>query len=380
MRNGVIGMVIGLVVGVAVGATLIAPRLAPVVPQGVPMVAEGEVLAAADRAVTTPIPPPPPPMRWRMASAYAGSLPQLGTLARRLDREIWQISGGDMEIKFHEPDTLVPVAEMFDAVASGAVETAFSTPGAWAAKAPALQLFAAVPFGPRPSEYLAWIYFGGGRELYQEIYQRHNLHGVFCGIVAPEASGWFRKEIRTLEDLKGLRMRFFGLGAKVVAKLGVVPKSLDGGDIFMAFEAGAIDAAEYSMPAVDLKLGIHQMAKNYYFPGWHQPATMFDLIINLDKWKALGAARKARIEVACGDNVRYGLAEGEALQFAALKDLNAAGVTIRRWPSKILEALENAWQEVVAEETAADPDFKRVWGSLAAFREDYSIWRELGYP
>ena len=380
MRNGVIGIVIGLVVGVVVGATLIAPRLAPVIPHGIPIAAEGETLAGADTTVTSPIPPAPPPMRWRMASAYAGSLPHLGTLGKRLDREIWQISGGDMEMKFHEPDTLVPAAEMFDAVASGAIETAFSSPGAWAEKAPALQLFAAVPFGPSAPEYLAWVYFGGGRELFEEIYHRHNLHGVFCGIVAPEASGWFREEIRTAEDLKGLRMRFFGLGAKVMAKLGVEPQALDGGDIFMALESGAIDAAEYSMPAIDLKLGIHRMAKHYYFPGWHQPATLFDLIVNLDEWKALSAARKARIEVACGDNVRHGLAEGEALQFSALKDLSAAGVKIHRWPSKILDALETAWQEVANEEVAADRDFKRVWESLSAFREDYAVWRELGYP
>ena len=376
MRNGVVGIVIGAVVGLVVGATVVAPRLAPVIPAAV----QGEPLAEKDEAVAMPERPQKTPLRWRMASAFAASLPQLGTLAKRLDREIWQISGGDMELKFHDPDTLVPAGEMFEAVASGAIETAFSSPGTWADKAPALQLFAAVPFGPTASEYLAWIYFGGGRDIYREIYKSHGIHGIFCGLVAPEASGWFRKEIKTVEDLKGLRMRFYGLGAKVVARLGVETKAIDGGRLFMAFEQGTIDAAEYSMPAIDFKLGLHRMAKHYYFPGWHQPATFFDLMINRDKWENLSAARKARIEVACGDNVRHGLAEGEALQFAALKKIHRAGVTIHRWPAKILEALEGAWKEVAKEEAAADKDFKRVWDSLSAFRRDYAIWKELGYP
>ena len=377
MRNGIIGIVIGLVVGVVVGATVIAPGLAPVIPGTEIGEAIGEETPrpGAEAVVANGA---GPPLRWKMGSGFAGSLPQLGTLARRFDRELWQISGGDMEIKFHEPGTLVPVGEMLEAVASGAIDAAFSSPAWWADRAPALRLFASVPFGPAAGEYLAWIYFGGGRQLFEELYHRQGVHGVFCGIIAPEAAGWFRKEIRTVDDFKGLRMRIFGLGAKVMQRLGVETQALGAADIFAAMESGRIDAAEYSMPAIDLKLGLHEMAKHYYFPGWHQPATLFDLIINLEKWKDLSAARRARIEVVCGDNVRHGLAEGEAIQFAALKELQAAGVKIHMWPSKILEALEKAWQEVVEEEAAGDRDFRRAWKSLSAFREDYSIWKELG--
>jgi TRAP-type mannitol/chloroaromatic compound transport system substrate-binding protein len=314
-----------------------------------------------------------------MGSAYAGSLPQLGTLAKRFGEEIWRVSGGDMEIRFHEPGTLVPDFEMFDAVASGAIDAAFASPGRWGERHPALRLFAAVPFGPSASEYLAWIYFGGGRELFEEIHRRNSIHSLFCGVIAPEASGWFRKEVRTVEDLKGLKMGFLGLGAKVMAKLGVETVPLTGGNVFLAMERGTVDATEFSMPAIDLELGLYEMAKHYYFPGWHQPATLFALMINLDKWQGLGAARKARIEAVCGDNIRYGLAEGEALQFVALKKLNALGVILHRWPAPILEALEKAWREVAVEEATADADFKRVWESLSAFRREYGIWRELGH-
>ncbi|MCH7935653.1 MAG: TRAP transporter substrate-binding protein [Proteobacteria bacterium] len=315
-----------------------------------------------------------------MASAYASTLPQLGTLAKRLDRDIWRVSDGRLEIKFYEPGTLVPPLEMFDAVRAGAIDAAFSTPGFWGNKVPALQLFAAVPFGPAAKEFLAWIYFGGGKEQFEEIYHANGIHSVFCGLIAPEASGWFRNRIRTVEDLKGLKMRFFGLGAKVMQRLGVVTTQLSSGDIFVAFESGAIDAAEVSMPSIDLKLGLHRMAKNYYFPGWHQPATLFELMINLKIWRSLSVSAKAQIEAVCGDNIRYGLAEGEASQFQALKKLQAQGVEVRRWPGEILEALNAAWVEVARDEAKADRDFKRVWESLSAFRKEYSIWKELSLP
>jgi TRAP-type mannitol/chloroaromatic compound transport system substrate-binding protein len=333
-------------------------------------------------AAPPPVPPPAEPktVRLRMGSAYAGNLPQLGTLAKRIERDIWRVSDGRLEIKFHEPGALVPPLDMFDAVRSGTIEAAFSSPGFWGNKVPALQLFGAVPFGPTAKEYLAWIYFGGGKELFEEIYHANGLHSVFCGMIAPEASGWFKRRIRTVEDLRGLRMRAFGLGAKVLRKLGVKTTQLAGGEIFLAFESGAIDAAEFSMPAIDLKLGLHRMAKNYYFPGWHQPTTLFELLINLDKWKALPPTARAQIEAVCGDNIRHGLAEGEARQYAALKELQAEGVEFRRWPAEILEALRSAWTAVAKEESKADADFRRVWQSLSAFREDYAIWNELSSP
>ena len=197
-----------------------------------------------------PAPPPPEPTarHWKMASAYASTLPQLGTLAKKLDRDIWRVSNGMLEIKFFEPGALVPPLEMFDAVRAGVIDAAFSSPGFWSNKIPALQLFAAIPFGPSAKELLAWIYFGGGQELFNAIYRANGIHSIFCGLIAPEAAGWFRNRIRTVEDLKGLKMRFFGLGAKVVTKLGVVTSQLTSGDIFVAFDNGEIDAAERLSP------------------------------------------------------------------------------------------------------------------------------------
>ncbi len=390
MRNAVIGLVVGLVIGIVVGTTVVAPRIGASLSN---KLATADATKAKTKKSTpaqtgaSPAPPSPasmatakptePAARWRMASAFAASLPQLGTLAKRVETEAWRISGGEFEIAFNEPGAQVPVAEMFDAVKSGAVEAAFASPGRWRDRAPALELFASVPFGPSAREYLAWHYFGGGRELFDALHEKLGVHGLICGMVAPSAAGWFRKRIRTVDDLKGVRMAVDGLGAAALARLGVETTALEPGDMFVALEAGGLDAAAYSMPAIDERLGLQQMAKHYYFPGWHQPATLFQLLINRNAWNALDGPRKAQLISVCGDNVRHGLAEGESLQFAALKRIAATGVQVRRWPRPVLEALRESWRAVAIERAAANTNFKKVWNSLVAFRTDYAVWRDL---
>lgn len=319
------------------------------------------------------------PVRWKMTSTFPSSLIQLGTMGKRFSDQIKKVSGGNIEIRFFEPGALAPALEGFDAVSYGAIEVGWSTPGYWAGKEPALQLFGAVPFGPDAQEYIAWFYFGGGQEIYRQLYAKHNIHGIICGVTAPEASGWFKEEIKTVEDFRGKKIRFFGLGARVLNKLGANSQLLAAGDIYPALELGTIDGAEFSMPAVDYDMGFYQVAKNYYFPGWHQQSTMYEITINLDAWNTLSETQQVQIETTCGDNVRFGIAEGEALQFEAMKKLEAKGVTLREWSPEILAALEAAWLEVAAEMAAEDAEFARAWESLSAFRRDYKIWRDKGY-
>jgi TRAP-type mannitol/chloroaromatic compound transport system substrate-binding protein len=316
---------------------------------------------------------------WNMQSTYPGSLPQLGTLGIRIANQVTRITGGDITIQFQEPGAIVPALEVFDAVGTGAIEAGWSTPGYWAGRVPALQLLAAVPFGPQAPEYVSWLKFGGGAELLNELYEPHNIHSVMCGMIAPEASGWFREEINSVADLQGLTMRFFGLGAKVMEKMGVSTQLLAAGDIFPALELGTIDATEFSMPAIDLNLGFYQIASYYYFPGWHQQSTMFDLMINLDVWEGLDEETQFAIETVCDANILYGIAEGEALQFGALAELETHGVNIRQWSDDDLAALRAAWEEVAAELVAGDADFARVYESYTDFRANYAVWREIGY-
>ncbi len=379
MRNIIIGIFVGTVVGIVLGATVIAPRLKQQEP----------VAQSDEHRVTEPESPKDvamqlskgllvrPAIQLKLASAYSSGTPVLGALAQRLGSEVWRVSNGRIQISFHEPDTLAPVADMFDAVASSAIDAAFSTPAMWGDEFPAANLFGAVPFGPGAEEYLAWIYFGGGQQLLNTLYHKRGVHGVICGVAGPPGFGWFRNEIKSPEDLKGLRMQISGLGAKVMERLGVEPSQFTGGAIFSALEAGKIDAVAYSMPIVDRNLGFQEFLKNYYFPGWQQPTTLLELIVNLDTWGTFNDLQKAQVESVCGDNIRFGIAESEASQFAALKELYAGGVRLHRWPPMVQEALRKAWQDVVDEQSGTDADFRLVWRSLKNFRTEYAIWSEL---
>ena len=204
-------------------------------------------------------------VRWKLASSYGGSLDVLGENIKRLIDNVEVMSGGNFQIKFYEPGALVPALEVFEAVSKGAVDISYTTPGFHAGRFPHLQFFSSVPFGPNVNEYFAWLQEGGGREIYDAEYAKHNVKGFQCGIVVAESSGWFREEIKSLDQLRGMKMRFFGLGAKVMGKLGVSTQLLAGGDIYPALEKGVIDATEFSYPSLDKGLGLWQIAKHNYF-------------------------------------------------------------------------------------------------------------------
>ena len=397
MRNLIIGAIFGAVTGAVIGASFIGPELDERIPGFVqhPRSNITSTMPVVQNRLKTLTEPRDPQIKvdrpkfidkntqitqWRMASAYGLSIPLLGDLAKRVERQIWRVSDGRFEVKFHSPGTLVDPEQMFDAVRSGTIDAAFTSPAEWADKVRALSLFSSVPFGPTAREYMAWFYFSDGQKIYNEIYHKRGIHSLICGMSASEASGWFKKKIQTTEDLKGLRMRISGLGAKVMQKLGVETQILSDGDVLVAFESGVLDAAEFFQPAVDFQLGIHKMANNYYFPSWHQPATLFELMINLDSWEALSTAQKSQLEAVCGDNVRHSLAQSEAIQFNALKQLVGAGVNLQTWPTEVLDQLRRAWRDVVTEESRTNVDFRRVWKSIELFREEFSIWRELIQP
>ena len=315
----------------------------------------------------------------KMAAAFPSSLIILGETGIKLSKTINTISGGNINIKYFEPGALVPAMEIFDAVSSGSVDAGWASPAFWAGKIPALQFFTTFPFGPNPSEYIAWLRYGGGNDIFKEIYHSHNIHSIHCMATSPEGSGWFREEINSVEDLKGLKMRFLGLGAKVMEKLGVSTQLMAGGDIYAALELGTIDATEYGMPAMDLELGFHAIADNYYFPGWHQPASLGELMINLDLWNSLTLTQQGQIEVTCAETFLDSLAKSEAVQVQAINKLKEFGVKIHKWSPEMMALFKENWSIVVEEEASKNAEFQRVWSSLKSFRENYAIWHNLGY-
>ena len=318
---------------------------------------------------------------FEMTSAFGKNLPILGTAAVTFVEKINSIST-EVEFEQFDPGELVPALEALDAVSNGSVDASYATSGYWQGKITAASLFAAGPFGPEAGEFLAWMMYDDGLKLYRRMYEEagYNVHVMPCGIIAPETSGWFKNEITSLSDLEGLNMRFFGLGAEVMQKLGVSTSLLAGGDIFPALERGAIDATEFSMPRIDARLGFYNIAKFNYFPGWHQPSTLFELLINKDRWDDLSEQAQAQIEIACLANITDNYAEGEGTNFDAMQEnVEKNGVTIKQWPQEMLEAFETAWAEVANELAAKDEFFKEVWDDLQEFRANYKVWNDNIY-
>ena len=314
--------------------------------------------------------------------AFSTALPGLGSPIPRVAEQLDLMSGGTLKMKVYEPGELVPPFEILDAVSTGKINSGYATAGYWAGKIPAAPLFSAVPFGPEAGEYMAWLYYGNGLSLYQEMYDQagYNIHVIPCAIIAPETSGWFANEINSPADLDGLKMRFFGLGGKVMQKLGVATSLLPGGEIFPALEKGAIDATEFSMPAIDARLGFHKLVRFNYFPGWHQQATVFELIVNKDVWNEANDTHKAIVENACKASMTDSFAEGEAIQHAVLIDnVENNGVTIKQWSAEMLDTFRTTWEEVAAEEAGNDEFFAKVLTDMNEFRDGYQLWKQNAF-
>ena len=316
-----------------------------------------------------------------MTAAFGSNLPILGTAGVEFVERINLISN-EVEFEHFDPGKLVPTFEALDAVSNGSVDAAYAATGYWQGKITAASLFSAVPFGPEAGEFMGWILYDDGAKYWQQMYDDngYDVHTLPCGVIAPETSGWFKNEINSVEDLEGLNMRFFGLGAKVMEKLGVSTSLLAGGDIFPALERGAIDATEFSMPRIDARLGFHKLVKYNYFPGWHQPATLFELLINNDVWDGLSESAQAQIETSCLAMFTNTLAEGEATNYAAMIDnVENNGVFIKQWSPEMLDAFEAAWGEVVEELKAEDEFFAEVWADLEEYRAGYKVWSQAIY-
>lgn len=316
------------------------------------------------------------PILLKTPIAFSSQLPALGTPIAWVAEQLPVVSGGELKMKLYEPGKLIAPLQILDAVSSGKVNSGYAIAGYWAGKIPAAAIFSTLPFGPEAPEFMAWMYYGNGLALYQKMYDDagYNVHVEPCALISPETSGWYKKPINSVADLKGLNIRFYGLGGEVMQKLGVSTSLLPGGEIFGALEKGAIDATEFSQPAIDEKLGFYKVAKHNYFPGWHQQATFFELLINKKTWDGMSDQQRAVISTTCKASVTNSVAESEYIQFEAIKaNTEQRGVTIHEWPPEMLDAFRTAWDQVV-DEQKKDPTFAAVYEDLSTFRENYKLW------
>ena len=338
----------------------------------------GAATGAAALAVTSSFPKPALSgghMKWRMVTTWPKNFPGLGTGANQLAEMIGKLSDGRLTIDVYGAGELVPAFEAMDAVGSGTVEMGHGAPYYWKGKVAAAQYLAAMPFGLNAQEQNAWFQYGGGQELADRIYAEMGCKFFPSGNTGTQMGGWFNKEINALSDYNGLKMRIPGLGGEVVKAAGGNVVNLPGGEIPPALQSGALDATEWVGPYNDLAFGLYKSAKYYYYPGWHEPATVLENFVNLESYGKLPDDLKEIVRIANLAANQTVLSEFTARNNNALAVLrNKHGVDVRKFPDEVLTGLGELSGKVLGELTASDPLSAEVFQSIVSFRKDVVDW------
>jgi TRAP-type mannitol/chloroaromatic compound transport system substrate-binding protein len=333
--------------------------------------------AAATTLATPALAQSAPQIKWRLTSSFPKSLDTIFGIAEIFARIVADATDGKFQIRCFPAGEIVGGLRAADKVSDGTVEMCQTASYYYWGKDPTFAFGTAVPFGLNARQQNAWMYFGGGIKLMNEFYARYNIHALPAGNTGAQMGGWFRKEIKTLADLKGLKMRIGGFGGKVIAKLGVVPQQIAGSDVYPALEKGTIDAAEWAGPYDDLKLGFNKVAPYYYYPGWWEGGPMLHFFINTVQWDALPKTYQAVITAAAAKANVDMQAKYDHVNPAALKKLVAEGAKLRPFSAEILDACFNAAKETYAEISATNAAFKKVYDAMKAYRSDSYLWQQV---
>ena len=315
-----------------------------------------------------------PRVRWRLASSFPRGLDTIFGTAEHLAEVCSALTGGQFEIRPYPAGEIVPALQVMDAVQQGTVEVGHATSYYFVGKSPALAFDAGVPFGMTARQQDAWLNEGGGLEVVREIFADFNILNFPGGNTGGQMGGWFRREVNTVDDLRGLKMRIPGLGAEVMDRMGVTVQVLAGGDIYPALERGAIDATEWVGPYDDEKLGLHQAAQYYYYPGWWEPSASASFQVNMDAWNALPAEYQEVFRVATKSAARTMLMMYDARNPAALQRILEGGVELRRFSNDIMTAARDVSIELMESKAAADPGYRRVYDHWREFRDASFRW------
>ncbi len=313
-------------------------------------------------------------IRWRLASSFAKSLDTIYGAADEFARQVSAMTGGKFQISVHAGGELMPAFGVLDGVSNATVEMAHTAPYYFFGKDPTYALDCAIPFGLNSRQMTAWMYEGNGLKLLREFYAKSNIVNFPMGNTGSQMGGWFRKEIKTVADMKGLKMRIGGFGGKVLERIGAVPQNIPAGEIYQALEKGTIDAAEWVGPYDDQKLGFNKVAPNYYYPGWWEGGPQLSLYVNQKAFDSLTPEYKAIIENAAAFAHVDMQAKYDGRNPAALKQLVASGTKLHRYSKEILEAAFKASLEVYAELNASNPAWKKIYDDYSNFRRDANLW------
>jgi TRAP-type mannitol/chloroaromatic compound transport system substrate-binding protein len=315
---------------------------------------------------------------WKLVTTWPPNFPGLGTGVNTLVRYIESMSAGRIRIRVYAANELIPALEVFDAVSRGTAEIGHGAAYYWRGQSEAAQFFCSIPFGMNAHEMNGWLYYGGGLELWREVYAPFNLMPFPAGNTGVQMGGWFNKRIDSLADLRGLKMRIPGVGGEALRLAGGTPVTLAGSEIFTALQTGSIDATEWVGPYNDLAMGLDQAARYYYYPGWQEPGPTLECIINQAAWDSLPDDLKAIVEVACQATNQDMTSEYMARNAAALRQLDEnPEVEILSFPESVLDGLKALTLEVVEGLAASDPLVARVWNSYRAFLEESATWQRV---
>ena len=316
--------------------------------------------------------------RWRMVTSWPPNFPGHGVSANRLARRLEELSGGRLQVEVFAAGELVPAFEVLDAVSRGSVQLGHSAPIYWRGSIPAAQLFGSVPFGMFADQFNAWLYFGGGLELWHEAYAPHGVIPFPVGNTGAQMGGWFNREINSMADLRGLKMRIPGLGGEVMQRAGALTVNLPGAEIFTALQTGAIDATEWVGPYNDTAFGLHQAARYYYHPGWQEPCGTLECFVSVAAYESLSTQLRQILETASMAENDYLLAEFNTRNHTSLRTLvEEHGVQLRRFPDDVLDELRRYSLEVVEELAAQDPMSGKVYASYRAFADEVGAWLRI---
>jgi TRAP-type mannitol/chloroaromatic compound transport system substrate-binding protein len=317
-------------------------------------------------------------VKWRMVTSWPKRLPGPGMSAERVAERIKTLSGGRIEINVHAAGEVVPAFEVLDAVGSGVAEIGHTASFFWQGKEPAAAFFTTVPFGLTPNEHVAWVDAGGGQALWDEIYAPFGVKPFMGGNTGVCMGGWFRREIASREDVRGLKIRALGLGGEVFRRLGATPQTTPPAEILSSLQSGLIDAAEFVGPGSDIALGLYRVAPFYYGPGFNKPNGTGECIVSLKTWQALDSELKAIVSHACATEASFALSEMERLNAEALAALTTRNnVQLRAFPADLVAAARRQSTDVLAELAARNERAKKVHDSYAAFRERTAAWSRI---
>lgn len=315
---------------------------------------------------------------WKLVTTWPPNFPIFQDGVKRFARDVKRMSNNQLNIQVFAGGELIPALQTFEAVSQGTVEMGHGAAYYWAGKIPAAQFFTAVPFGMNAQGMNAWFYGGDGLDLWHETYAPHKLVPFPMGNTGVQMGGWFRKPINSLKDLKGLKMRIPGLGGKVMAKAGVNPVLMAGGEIYTALDRGTIDATEWVGPYHDLRLGLYRAAKYYYYPGWQEPGPALELIINQNAWDELPRELQLMVQNAAQASNLQMLSEFEANNLDALHTLtNEHNVKVHEFPADVLKELHKFTIETLEEEAAKDETFKKVYTAYTTFSKNNDAWNAI---